>query len=153
MQSCQKVNLEIWNYHDSSSDFNLIYDHINFCMQEGNMNSEVKLPVYSSPPCAAYMHQRIWSALVQIMPIRHQAITWTKPGLLSIGRLRTNFSEIWMGILSFSFKKMHLKMLSAKMAAILSRGRWVKQQSVTGCCYVLPVISCPLWLEPMWGHP
>ena len=38
--------------------------------------------------------------------------------------LETSFSEIWIEISSFSFKKMHLKM-SAKMAAILSRGRWV----------------------------
>ena len=37
----------------------------------------------------------------------------------------TSFSEIWIEILSFSYKKMHLKMSSAKMAAILSRGRRV----------------------------
>ena len=39
--------------------------------------------------------------------------------------LGTNFSEIWIGILSFSFKKMRLKMSCARMTAILSRGRWV----------------------------
>ena len=43
----------------------------------------------------------------------------------------THFSEILIGILSFPFKKMHLKLSSAKMTAILSRGgggtwRWVK---------------------------
>ena len=37
----------------------------------------------------------------------------------------TNFSAILIGILSCSFQKMHLKMSSARMAAILSRGRWV----------------------------
>ena len=63
-------------------------------------------------------------------PIWHQAITWTNAVLLSIGLLGTNFSEMWIGIMSFSFKKMHLKMLSAKMAAILSRGRWVKEISM-----------------------
>ena len=35
-------------------------------------------------------------------------------GLLAIGLLGTNFSEIRTGILSISFKKMHLKMLSVK---------------------------------------
>ena len=61
-----------------------------------------------------------------LLPVRHQAITWFNAGLLSIGHLGTNFSEIWIWILTFSFKKMHLKMSSAKLAAILSRGRWVK---------------------------
>ena len=57
-----------------------------------------------------------------LLPIRRQAIIWTNAGLLSIGPLGTNFSEILIKIQNFSFKKMHLKMLSAKMAAILSRG-------------------------------
>ena len=56
-----------------------------------------------------------------LLSVRHQTITWTNAGLLSIGLLGTYFSEIGIGILSFSFKKMHLKM-SAKMAAMLSRG-------------------------------
>ena len=38
----------------------------------------------------------------------------------------TNFGEIWIWIRSFAFKKMHMKISSAKMAAILSRDRWVK---------------------------
>ena len=58
-------------------------------------------------------------------PVRRHAITWTNAGLLSKGLLGTSFSEIWIWILSFSFKKMHLKMSSARMAAILSRGRGV----------------------------
>ena len=57
----------------------------------------------------------------------HQAITWNNTGLLSIGLLGTNFSEIWIRILSFSFKEMHLKLSSAYIAAILSRRRWVKE--------------------------
>ena len=40
---------------------------------------------------------------------RRQAIIWTNAGML-IGPLWTNFSEIWMAIYTFSFKKMHLKM-------------------------------------------
>ena len=42
--------------------------------------------------------------------------------------LETSFREIWIKILTFSFKKMRLKMSSDKMAAILSRGRWVKNK-------------------------
>ena len=49
-------------------------------------------------------------------------MTWTNAGLLSIGLLGTNFSEVRIGILSFSFKEMHLKLSSAKMAANLSTG-------------------------------
>ena len=45
---------------------------------------------------------------------RRQAIIWTSAGILLIGPLGTNFSEILIGIQTFSFKKMHLKMSSAK---------------------------------------
>ena len=71
----------------------------------------------SSPPNAAYMYHWTRPSLVQVMACRQfrsQASTWTNDSLLSIGLLGTNFSEIWIGILSFSFKKMHLKMSSAK---------------------------------------
>ena len=61
-----------------------------------------------------------------LSPGRRQPIIWTSAGLLAIGLLETNFSEIWIGILPFSFKKIHLYMSSATMAAILFRGRWVK---------------------------
>ena len=57
--------------------------------------------------------------------VRRQVINRTNADLLSIGLLGTSLSEIWIGILSVSFKKMPLKMASANMAAILSRGRWV----------------------------
>ena len=66
-----------------------------------------------------------WSKENSVIDGQWQTITWTNAGLLSIGHLGTSFSEIWIGILSFSFKKTHFKMLSAKMAAILSRARWV----------------------------
>ena len=49
-----------------------------------------------------------------LAPGRHQIIIWTNDGLLLIGPLGTNFSEILIGIQTFSFKKMHLKMSSAK---------------------------------------
>ena len=49
-----------------------------------------------------------------LSPDRRQAIIWTNAGLLLIGPLGTNFSEILIQILTFSFKKMHLKVLSVK---------------------------------------
>ena len=45
---------------------------------------------------------------------RRQAIIWTNAGILLIGPWGTNFSEILIGIQTCSFKKMHLKMASAK---------------------------------------
>ena len=49
-----------------------------------------------------------------LSPGRRQAIIWTKAGVLLIGPLRTNSSEILIVICTFSFKKMHLKMSSGK---------------------------------------
>ena len=49
-----------------------------------------------------------------LAPDRRQAIIWTNDGKLLIGPIGTNFSEILIEILTFSFKKMHLKVLSAK---------------------------------------
>ena len=49
-----------------------------------------------------------------LSPGRRQAIIWTNAGILLIRTLGTNFSEILGEIHSFSFKKMHLKMSSAK---------------------------------------
>ena len=44
-----------------------------------------------------------------LSPAPHQAIIWTNAGILLIGPLRTNFSEMSIEIHTFSFKKMHLK--------------------------------------------
>ena len=49
-----------------------------------------------------------------LSPDRRQAIIWTNAGLLLIRPLGTNFSEILIEILAFSFKKMRLKVASAK---------------------------------------
>ena len=47
-----------------------------------------------------------------LSPGRRQAIIWTNAGILLIGPLGTNFSEIFIKIHIFSFKKMHLKVSS-----------------------------------------
>ena len=49
-----------------------------------------------------------------LSPGRHQAIIWTDVGIMLIGLLGTNFSEILSKIHTSLFKKMHLKMSSAK---------------------------------------
>ena len=48
------------------------------------------------------------------LPNQCQANTYTNADLLSTGSPGTNFSEILIKILQFSFKKMHLKMSGAK---------------------------------------
>ena len=55
-----------------------------------------------------------------LSPGRRQAIIWTNDGILLIWPLGTNFSEILIGIQTFSFKKMHLKMASAKWRSFIS---------------------------------
>ena len=49
-----------------------------------------------------------------LSPDRCQSIIWTNAGILSIGPLRTNFSEILIETLTFSIKKMRSKVSSGK---------------------------------------
>ena len=49
-----------------------------------------------------------------LSPGRRQTIIWTNAGILLIGPWETNFSEILISIHTFSFKKIHLKISSAK---------------------------------------
>ena len=49
-----------------------------------------------------------------LSPWRRQAIIWINAVLLLIGPLGTNFSELLIEIVTFSFKNMHLKVSSAK---------------------------------------
>ena len=49
-----------------------------------------------------------------LSPERRQALIWTNAGILWIGPLGTNFSEILIEIQTLSWKKIRLKMSSAK---------------------------------------
>ena len=49
-----------------------------------------------------------------LLPGQCQAIIWTNAGVLLIRIVGTNFSEILSKIQTFSFKTMHLKLLSGK---------------------------------------
>ena len=55
-----------------------------------------------------------------LSPDRRQAIIWTNAGILSIGPMGTNFSEILIKVHTFSFKKIHLKMPSGNAGHFLS---------------------------------
>ena len=50
-----------------------------------------------------------------LSPWWRQAIIWTNAGILLIGPLGTNFSEIIIGIPTFSLKKVRFKMSSGKL--------------------------------------
>ena len=50
----------------------------------------------------------------RLSPGRRQAIIWTNDRILLIGPSGTHFSEILFGIQTFSFKKIQLKVSSAK---------------------------------------
>ena len=70
-----------------------------------------------------------------LSPGRRQAIIWNNAGLLLIEPLGTNFSEISIGIQTFSFKKMHLKMSSGKCRPF---------------CLGLNVLIRPLHFSEIW---
>ena len=53
-----------------------------------------------------------------LSPGRHRATIWTNAGILLIGSLGTNFSEISIEIQAFSLKKIHLKVLFTKWRSI-----------------------------------
>ena len=64
-------------------------------------------------------------------------------GASVIGSVGTNFSEILIKIQQFSFTKMHLKISSAKVSAILSRGRLVNVMFSVYSPVTLPVKQHP----------
>ena len=78
-----------------------------------------------------------------------QAITWTNTDLLPIGHLGTNFNEIWIEILTFSFKKIRLKIIVCKMAAILSWPQCVNLKTSRVNSSLIPVYVLSLWLPAM----
>ena len=62
-----------------------------------------------------------------LSPGRRQAIIWNNGGILSIGLLGSNFSEIWIKILTFSFKKNAFENIVCQVASTSSRPQWVKE--------------------------
>ena len=70
-----------------------------------------------------------------LSPGRRQAIIWTSAGILLIGPLGTNFSDILIEIRTVSFKKIRLKVSSAKWRPF---------------CFGLNVLRMLLFLMFLW---
>ena len=80
-----------------------------------------------------------------LSPGRRQAIIRTNAGILLIGTLGTNISEILSEIHTFSFKKMHLKMSSGRWRTFcLGLNVLIKTQ---GQLYVLKDWLIVAWLN------
>ena len=105
--------------------FKSIFVNENVCMlieislifvTEGLCNNRASL-VNSLRPSDAYIcvgNLTIIGSDNGLSPGRRQAIIWTNAGILLIGPLGTNFSEILIEIHIFSYKKMPLKTSSVK---------------------------------------
>ena len=84
-----------------------------------------------------------------LSPGRRQAITWTNAGILLIGPLGTNFSEILIEISTFSFKKMHLKVSSVKwrpfcLGLNVLRIHWGRFPRVQLTKFMVLIMACRL---------
>ena len=79
-----------------------------------------------------------------LSPGRRQAIIWTNAGISLIGPLATNFIETLIGIQTFSFTKMHLKMSSAKWRPFCLGLNVIMCQHGAGTPPILSV-SGPVW--------
>ena len=69
-----------------------------------------------------------------LSPGQCQAIIWTNAGILFIRILGSNFSEILIEIHIFSFKKMHLKMLSGKCRPFYLSLNVLSSQDIDSVC-------------------
>ena len=86
-----------------------------------------------------------------LSPGRRQAIIWTNAGILLIGPLGTNFIEILVGIQTFSFKRMHLKMSSAKWRPFYL-GLNVLRRFTSPTCVLSSAVCWPV-IFSFWNHP
>ena len=69
-----------------------------------------------------------------LLPGRRQAIIWTNAGILLIGPLKANFSDILIEIQTFSFKKMHLKMSPGKWRPFCLGLNVLRSVHLLSCC-------------------
>ena len=86
-----------------------------------------------------------------LSPGRRQAIIRTSAEILLVRPLGTNFSEVLFDILIFSFKKMRLKMLSAKRWPFCL-GLNVFTHSVTPYEWIVIIIGSHCGFSPIWHH-
>ena len=94
-----------------------------------------------------------WAIIGQdngLLPGQRQAITWTNAGILLIGPLGTNFSEILIEIHTFSFKKMQLKMSSGKWQPFCLFGSFLgfRASAAIEMCSPWPLHpGCMWWIQ------
>ena len=85
-----------------------------------------------------------------LSPGRRQAIIWTNAGILFIGTLGTNFNVISSKIHTFSFKKMHLKISSAKWRPFCLGLSVLTQELFTTATIIETLLCLPgvwVWVE------
>ena len=75
-----------------------------------------------------------------LLPGWHLAIIWTNAGILVIGPLGTNYSEILIKIQIFSFMEMHLKWSSGKWWPFCLGFRCVKENPYGNVCKIVAVL-------------
>ena len=114
----QKISSWLKCFH-----FEPVVLHLASCLSKVQMTSHHWLMTAITPKSLLLIGLNWWSPSISklnvigwdngLSPGRRQAIMWTSAGILLIGPLETNVSEILIAIETFSFKKMCLKM-SAK---------------------------------------
>ena len=87
-----------------------------------------------------------------LSPGRRQAIIWTNAGIWLIGPLGTIFSEILIEILTFSFKKMRLKVSSAKRRPFCLGLNVLIHCMTHSLVWTCGAVSCG-WFVPKEAHP
>ena len=95
----------------------LVRRHLKIESGPGTFTNKLTLFIHPSPCLVPHIRVSELGSIGSgngLSPVRRQAITWTNVDLLSIGPLRTNFSEIRIKIEKFSCMKMHSKISSAK---------------------------------------
>ena len=91
-----------------------------------------------------------------LSPGRRQAIIWTNDGILLIGALETNFSEILIEIQTFSCWKKLFESVVCEMAAILSHELKTQQWINSLPCiflFMFKVKSCSHWCSWILRKP
>ena len=76
-----------------------------------------------------------------LSPDRRQAITWTNAGILLIGPLRTNFSDVFIKNLIIFIQENAFENVVCETAAILSRLQWVNT-----ICEAGGIGKTPCWI-------
>ena len=61
-----------------------------------------------------------------LAPSKRQALIWTNAGILLIGPIETNFSDVWIGIQTVSFYENAFENVAHEMASILYRPQCIK---------------------------